>query len=85
MKIEEQLIEIWKRDATEQDLQEGLEKGLQQGLEKGQETGLRKAKEKEVLNLIAKLGFSTEQAADFAETPVSYVEELLLARHDKLN
>lgn len=96
MGIEEQLLEIWKRDATELGLQEGLEKGLQQGLEKGlqeglekgqvigqvigQEIGLRKAKEKEILNLISKLGFSNEQAADFAEVTVSYVEELL-AQH----
>lgn len=49
-------------------------------LEEGEQAGLKKAKEKEVLNLIAKLGFSSEQAADFAEVSVSYVEKLRRAQ-----
>ena len=48
--------------------------------EEGEQIGLRKAKEKEVLNLIAKLGFTSEQAADFAEVSVSYVEKLRSAQ-----
>jgi predicted transposase YdaD len=51
-------------------------RGEAKGLEEGIEKGLEKGKMNEVENLIVKLGFSNEQAAEVAGVSVDFVEKV---------
>jgi len=61
-------------------IEKGIERGIKKGIEKGIEKGIKKGAELKsydvVENLIAKLGFTDEQAADVAEVSIDFVRKV---------
>ncbi|MBN9350734.1 MAG: Rpn family recombination-promoting nuclease/putative transposase [Chitinophagaceae bacterium] len=60
-----------------------FEKGVKKGREEGMEKGMEKGKIEEVRNLIMKLGFTNEQAAEVAEVSVSFVRKVRVSLKKK--